>query len=176
MAKKSVPSNSAVAKKIEAIKKAAAKNRAATVSGKADSVKKAAAKKVAPKVDKPTVRKTPSKPVASVKKTAPKKVEPVKVEIDYGSYPKTPIVIAWQEMVQSALDRYEASMPDKPTVDQQKRASTLRDRIRMAPYHLRNTGSIQRYSSRTSFDPLVKNTPTTNKKKSVKKKATRKKK
>ena len=79
MAKRTTPSNSAVAKKLEAIKKAAANKKAATVASKAEAVKKSAAKKasatVATKAE--STRKSAARKVA--KPTSEPKKAPVTV-------------------------------------------------------------------------------------------------
>ncbi len=123
MAKKTTPSNSNVAKKLAAMKKAASK----------------------PETKKPAPKKTTAK--KTTRKADPKKGEEVKKDIDLSSYPKTPVVIAWQNMVQGALDRYEASIIDEPSEEQKKRIEIFKHRIERAPYELRGSGKMQREMS-----------------------------
>ena len=86
MGKKTTPSNSNVAKKLEAMRKAA--NKKAAPSAK-------------------EANKTPSK---VVKKRKPLKKETENKSIDYESYPKTKTVLMWQKMVQDNLDAYISSI------------------------------------------------------------------
>lgn len=141
MAKRTTPSNDSVAKKLEAIKK----RRSQTASDKVDAKKKSISNKVAPKeATKPTTKKAtkPATRKASPRTTRKAKTDAEKTapKIDYDSYPITPVVSAWQSMVQAALDRYQATLTDKPTPEQKRRVEVFEERIKRAPYDLRNSG------------------------------------
>ena len=130
MAKKTTPSNSNVAKKLAAMKKAASKPEEKKPVPKKANSKEACRKKVPAKTRK-----------------SKKSEEPEKKVIDYSSYPKTPIVIAWQNMVQGALDRYEATIVDEPSEEQKKRIEIFKHRLERAPYELRGSGQVKREMS-----------------------------
>lgn len=74
------------------------------------------------------------------------KEEEVKKEIDYSSYPVTPIVAAWQNMVTEAMNRYEAQLTEPYSEEQKKRLSIFQKRIDMAPYVLRNYKNVRKSS------------------------------
>ena len=180
MAKKTTPSNDSVAKKLEAIKK----KREQTASDKVDAKKKSISNKVAPKkVTKPTTRQTAKSANKKATSTTTRKsstvrsrkskvdVEKSAPKIDYDSYPITPVVAAWQNMVQASLDRYQASLPDKPSADQLRRIEIFEERIRRAPYDLRNSSFRN-----NGYIPSSPHLPQKANKKVTKRKAVRKKK
>lgn len=180
MANRKKPSNENVAKKIEAIKKAAANKRKQTVASRAESKKKTIAnkrsrsktepeeeKKVAPKATTKTPTKAPTKRRTTKSKAAAKPDVP---EIDYDSYPKTPVVLAWQRMVEDALNRYEATLPDKPSPDQKKRVEVFKERLRRAPYDLRNSGMVKKYKMTNPEKNRAKPKPAPKKRRTRKKK------
>ena len=91
-----------------------------------------------------------STPKKAVKPRVKAKAEPIKVKKEPSKnpedYPVTPVVAAYREMVQIAIDKRESDLGENPAKEQRLYIESLEQNWKDAPYTLR-------YSSSTNHEP-----------------------
>lgn len=71
---------------------------------------------------------------------------------DFETFPKTPIVLMWQNMVTESLNNYLSSINGELTDAQQRHINSMEERIKRAPYDLRNCKPLNVKQRNSFFD------------------------